>query len=123
MSRYINRPYLNTYLSLGKFVEVFLGRINADKNILSYLEIKQIKSSKIQISIIEHYDEGCLDWVDIYGFSYVRPYEECERIEFSNTEKAIEFIQMRFQLKEIKFMNQGIIQEEYKDLLTLEGRT
>jgi len=123
MGRYISRQSLSTYLNLGKIIEVFLGRINDNKKILSYLEIKNIASDKIQLSTIEHYDEGSLDWLDIYDFSYVDPDGNHNKIEFDNIEEAIDFIQVKFQLKEIKFVNEGIIQDEYKDLLISEGQS
>ena len=122
MGRYIDKQQINTYLNLGKTIEVFLGRINIDRAVLSYLELTKTKNNKIQLTIFEHYDEGNLNWLDIYDFSYIDPDEEFETIEFDDIENAIEEIKARFQLNEVKFVNQGVIQDEYKDLLKLEGR-
>ena len=122
MGRYIDKQQINTYLNLGKTIEVFLGRINIDRTVLSYLELTKTKNTKIQLTIFEHYDEGNLNWLDIYDFSYIDPDEEFETIEFDDVENAIEEIKARFQLDEVKFVNQGVIQDEYRDLLNLEGR-
>ena len=100
MGRYIDRHTIDTYLNLGKTLEVFLGRINSDKTILSYLELIKNADDKIQVTLIEHYDEGNLNFLDIYDFSYVDSDAEFLTMKFDNVEKAIEGIKTRFQLVE-----------------------
>jgi hypothetical protein len=122
MARYIDQQLVKTYLNLGKTIEVFLGRKNIDKTILSYLELIKTTNSKVQVTIIESYDEGNLNWLDIYEFSHINEDDEFEKIEFDNIENAIEGIKAKFQLNEVKFVTQGMIQVDYEDLLKLEGR-
>lgn len=121
MGRYIGRQLIDTYLNLGKTIEVFLGRINVDKTIISYLELTKNTDNKIQVTLYDHYDEGDLNWLDIYDFSYVDIDEEFEVMQFDNIENTIEGIKTRFQLNEVKFVNQGVSQDEYSDLLKSEG--
>ncbi len=123
MGRYLNKQQAKSYLDLGKTLEVFLGRVHIDKGIISYLEINKALDDKIEVTIYDHYDEGNLEWLDVYSFSYVDSDEDFEILQFDNIAELIETIQLRFHLSEIKFVNQGIIQDEYKDLLELEGKT
>jgi hypothetical protein len=123
MGRYIDKQLIGTYLNLGKTIEVFLGRINIDKTVISYLELTKNTDNKIQVKLYDHFDEGDLNWLDIYDFSYVDEDEEFEVMQFDNIETTIEGIKTRFQINEVKFVNSGIIQDEYSDLLKSEGRT
>jgi len=122
MSKYLDEQEVNTYLNLGRAVEVFLGRINEDKEVISYLTLSKTKEDKINVTYIEHYDEGSLEFLDLYAFSYVDPDMNCEANHFDSTEIAIKYIQERFQLNKIHFVNEGIIQDEYAELLKSEGR-
>ena len=122
MARYIDEQLINNYLNLGKTIEVFLGRINIDKTVLSYLEFTKTNSSKVQVTIIESYDEGNLNWLDIYDFSHINQDDEFEIIEFNSVDSAIEGVKAKFQLDELKFVTQGMIQVEYEDLLKSEER-
>ena len=122
MARYIEELLINNYLNLGKTIEVFLGRINIDKTVLSYLEFTKTNSSKVQVTIIESYDEGNLNWLDIYDFSHFNQDDEFEIIEFDSVDNAIEGVKAKFKLDELKFVTQGMIQVEYEDLLKSEGR-
>ena len=122
MARYIEELLINNYLNLGKTIEVFLGRINIDKTVLSYLEFTKTNSSKVQVTIIESYDEGNLNWLDIYDFSHINQDDEFEIIEFDSVDNAIEGVKAKFKLDELKFVTQGMIQVEYEDLLKSEGR-
>ena len=123
MGRYLNNQQAKSYLDLGKTIEVFLGRVHSDKGIISYLEINKSQDNKLEVTIYDHYDEGSLELLDVYSFSYFDSEEDFEILQFDNIEELIETIQLRFQLSEIKFVNRGIIQDEYKDLLELEGKT
>jgi hypothetical protein len=123
MRKYLDENEVNTHLNLGRTVEVFLGRINEDKEIISYLTLSKTKEQKIEVTYIEHYDEGNLEFLDLYSFSYVDPDMDFETNHFDNTEKAIKYIKERFRLGKINFVNAGIIQDEYAELLKAEGHS
>lgn len=120
MRRYLNQTETNTHLNLGKTIEVFLGRILDDKNIISYLGLTK-ENDKIKVERIDHYDEGSLDFIDLYAFSYVDPNMEFETNNFNNINETVEFIRTKFNITEVKFLNAGIIQDEYADLIKSEG--
>jgi hypothetical protein len=123
MRKYLDEKEVNTLLNLGKTVEVFLGRINEDKEVIGYLTLSKTKEEKIEVIYIQHYDDGNLEFLDLYSFSYVDPDMDFETNYFDNTEKAIKYIQERFLLGKINFVNAGIIQVEYAELLKSEGHS
>jgi hypothetical protein len=123
MGRYLDNQTVKTYLNLGKTIEVFLGRISDNREIISFLEFKKTNTNNIEVTYIEVYDEGNLEFLDLYSFSFVDPDMNFEKFNFENIDSAIEFIRDKFKLNEIKFVNAGIIQDEYADLLKSEGRS
>jgi hypothetical protein len=123
MRRYLDSNEANTYLNLGRTIEVFLGRIMEDKEVISYLTLLRKADGHIEMQLIDHYDEGNLEYTDIYDFSYVDPDMSFETINFGNLEQCKDFIRKRFHLDEIGFVNAGLCQEEYADLIKEEGST
>lgn len=123
MKKYIDKQTVSTYLNLGKTIEVFLGRISNDKSIICYLDIVRTKDTDIELTYYEVYDEGNLEFLDLYSFSSVDPDMDFETYRFDHIDRVIEFIHERFKVTEIKFVNAGIIQNEYEDLLISEGRS
>jgi hypothetical protein len=122
MTKYLDRQTVNTYLNLGRTIEVFLGRICENKQIIRYLSFEKLSNGKIEVTLLEHYDEGNIDLLDIYSFTYVDPDMDFKTFLFDNIDNAIDFISDEFSLNEIKFINAGMIQDEYAELLKFEGR-
>jgi len=121
MSRYLIKEEIITLLNLGKPVEAFLGRLSDDEEILTWISLEKSKENQIVLNINEVYDEGSLDYLDIYDFSFVDSDMDFETLEFADLENAIEFIKDRFKFTECKFLTKGVIQDEYKKLLLTEG--
>ncbi|UFH52192.1 hypothetical protein [Spirosoma sp. KNUC1025] len=120
MARYLDKQALQAKLNFGKEVEVFLGRDNEDKNIISFLVLRK-QNEKIGIYHYQCFDEGGLDYLDIYSFSEVEEKDTYQVLELDSIEDAVEFIKTQYSLVEVRFVNQGVSQEEYKDLLQSEG--
>ena len=119
MRRYLILPEVESALNRGKSVEVFLGRINEDPEIISWLSIE--KSGRyIVVTQYDVYDEGDVEFIDIYSFSYVDPDMDFEEYSFDDLDEAVAFIKTRFNLNEINIVNAGVVQEEYRDLLIRE---
>jgi hypothetical protein len=121
MRRYLDKAEAKSYLNAGKTIEVFLGRANEDKEIISYLSILKTKDNLYRLHIIEQFDEGDLNYTDVYSFSFVDPDMEFPTHFFDNFQILEQFISESFGLVEIKFVNSGIIQSEYEDLLKSES--
>ena len=122
MSEYLDKQTVKTYLNLGKTIEIFLGRISEDKEIISYLDLQKTKSGELELTYYELYDEGSLEYLDLYSFSFVDPDMNFETYNFENIDLVIEFIRDRYKINDIKFVNAGLIQDEYRELLKSEGR-
>ena len=120
MSKYLDSQTVDAYLNLGKTIEVFLGRISDDNEIISYLDLQKTKSGDLQVTYYEHYDEGSLDILDLYSFSFVDPDMNFENYTFQNIDLVTEYIRNRYKLNEVKFVNVGVIQNEYEELLKSE---
>ncbi|MBF9252620.1 hypothetical protein I2I11_04895 [Pontibacter sp. 172403-2] len=121
MTRYLIEDEIITLLNLGKPVEAFIGRISDDQEILTWIGLEKSNENHVLLNIYEVFDEGNLDYVDIYDFSYVDPDLEFETTEFSDFAGTIQFIKERFKLNEINFLTKGGIQDEYKKLILAEG--
>ena len=122
MGKYLNKQELKTILNLGKTVEVFLGRIHEDPQILTHLAVSKTDNNNLKVVIIDSYDEGNSEFTDIYEFSFVNPDMDFETHNFEDIDKTIDFIKAKFKLNEIKFINEGICQDEYVELLNSEGQ-
>lgn len=120
MERHLKIDAANLYLNLGKTIEVFLGRVHEDKRIITYLLLTKA-GTKIKVRVCDHYDEGSLECIDIYAFSYVEPDLDFEIYYMNNLEEIIEFIQLRFQQQTVNFVNWGKSQHEYEDMLLTES--
>lgn len=122
MIQYLTQQEAGTLLNLGKTIEVFLGRNSEDKEIVSWIGLQNSKNNRVEVSYYEVYDEGSLDWLDLYAFSFLDPDMDFETKKFNNVEEAINHIKEKYNLPEPKFLNRGGIQDEYKKLLISEGR-
>jgi hypothetical protein len=120
MGRYLKIDAANLYLNLGKTIEVFLGRIRDDKKIITYLLLTKL-GTKIKVQMIDHYDEGSFECIDIYAFPYVNPDQGFETYYMNSLEELIEFIQLKFHPHAVNFVNWGKSQHEYEDLLLTES--
>ena len=75
----------------------------------------------IETKLFDHYDEGDLNYTDIYDFSYVDPDMNFETNTFESIDQCVEFIQTKFHINHIRFVNEGISQDEYADFIRNEG--
>ncbi|MBR8533929.1 hypothetical protein KDU71_00020 [Carboxylicivirga sediminis] len=117
MRRYLNKEEVETYLNRGKIIEVFLGKVCDNEDVLSYLSISKESNDKIEVEIIEIFDEGSTEYLDLYSFSTVDPDMEFERKVFKDIEELTEWIEKRYGVEKAKYCNSGIIQDEYLDYL------
>ncbi|KAA5539653.1 hypothetical protein [Adhaeribacter rhizoryzae] len=122
MTRYLTEQEIGTLLNLSKTIEVFFGRNKEDNEIISWVDLQKGKNNRIQVNYYEVYDEGSLDWLDLYAFSFVDPDKYFETEEFKNIEDAVKHIKEKYNMPEPKFLNRGGIQDEYEKLLIAEGR-
>jgi len=100
----------------------FLEKISDDNEIISWIDLQKTKDDRVIVTYYEVFDEGNLDWLDLYASSFVDPDMDFETNEFDTIEEATNYIKEKYQLTEPKFLIRGRIQTEYEKLLISEGR-
>lgn len=116
---YLDDRQLTSYLSLSKSVEQWLGVLSQDDyTIVRWVRIDREKNGNYNVSYFEVFDEGNVEFLDVYEFSAVDPDEPYGKIDtFSNYDEALSFSFDVYNCKNDKFVNAGLIQQEYKQYI------
>ncbi|MCU7807131.1 MAG: hypothetical protein KZQ73_04570 [Candidatus Thiodiazotropha sp. (ex Semelilucina semeliformis)] len=109
--RYLTIQEARETLRRGKSVEIFLGgfEFNSEKCIrwASFIE----DSSGIIGNLWESYDQGSTTYIDVYTFdSPSGEYDEPVKVVHSS---SLENAAKELGVSDLKFVNQGVIQDEY----------
>ncbi len=120
MTKYLDEVTAATYLRLGKTIEIFLGRSFEDNEILNFIEINNDNRDAVSVTLLQVFDEGSLEYLDLYSFSYVDPDMDFETYTFPDFSSAKKYIKEKFELQEFTFLPQGGSQAEYERLLLKE---
>ncbi|WP_316766505.1 hypothetical protein [Pedobacter frigiditerrae] len=120
--KYLQFEQLKNNLNIGKPVEQWIGHaIEKDYVVLKWIRIEKENDEFYGVVYTECFDEGDGDFLDIYEFSTIDPDESFGIINtFSTVDKAIEFALNEYGASINKFVNSGMIQDEY--LLYLKNR-
>lgn len=115
MSNYLTQAQLESSLNVGKGIEQWLGYYKEDgKAILKWVRIYPEKRNQYTVIYVECYDQGNLEFLDIYAFTVVDPDEPYGVINtFSSTEEAIAFSITEYGALKDRFVGDGKIQKEY----------
>lgn len=115
---YLSSEQLKAALSLGKTVEQWLNIVHEeDYDVLRWLSIEKEKNGQYSVSYFEVFDEGNEDFLDVYEFSYLDPDVPCIIDYFDNYKQALTHCIEHYHCQENKFVNAGMIQEEYSNYL------
>lgn len=117
--RYLQIDQLRTNLSLCKTVEQWLGVFHhEDYAVIKLISIEYEKDDTYVVNYFEIFDEGSEHFMDVYEFSAVDP-DNADRISktFRTYEEALEFSIEKYGCRIDKFVNQGVVQSEYRDYL------
>jgi len=120
---YIQNGQLATHLSLGKSVEQWLGATTqGDYSVIRWIGIDKGEDGAYRVSYCEKFDDGSEDFLDVYEFEDVDPdlpngREEC----FPTYDEALVFCRERYQCRDEKYVNRGMVQEEYRLYLLSSG--
>lgn len=114
--RYLTEIEITTLLNLGRTLELFLGPSRDDNNVINWIGICKGTQGTIELSTYSVFDEGDIEHLDLYSFSSVDPDSDFETIEFPSLESALTFIRDKYRLTALRFVNRGMIQDEYKTL-------
>jgi hypothetical protein len=121
---YLDAEQLKSSLSLGKPVEQWLGNEETEEyTVLKWLRVEKEPDGKYTVIYIECFDEGNDDFVDIYEFSALDPDSPFGVINsFSSIADAIGFSIENYGASSLKFVAEGMIQEEYIKYLNIKNR-
>lgn len=109
---------LRDNLSLGRSVEQWLGpAIFPDYVTLRTLTISKERDSTYTTSYVEYFDDGHEDFTDIDAFSYLHPDEPELLNNFDTVDEALQFVLTSYNATPDKFVNTGMLQDEYRDYL------
>jgi hypothetical protein len=117
--KYLADIEIRTLTNLGKTLEIFLGPTD-NGEIINWISLSKRKNGQIEVSTHSVFDEGDIDHLDIYSFTPVDPDNYFETREFSTLDQALTFLRNNYKLTELRFVNQGVTQDEYK-LLKKKG--
>ena len=121
--KYLSEELLLQYLKLGKPVEQWLGSENrSDYTIIKWLRIEREKNGNYSVVFFEAFDEGNEDFLDIYEFSSTDPDIPYGKIDsFEDSNEALVYTLVEYGCKKDRFVNAGMIQEEYREYLSSKG--
>ena len=92
-----------------------MARNDKGDTIIKWLTIESEKNGTYRVTYFEVLDEGNEDFLDIYEFSAFDPDLPFGKSESLATgEGALEFSRQRYGCRDDKFVNVGLIQEEYR---------
>src|SRR5689334_8801684 len=112
--KYLTEIEIRTLINLGKTLEMFFGQTADNSEIINWVSLSNLKTGQIEVSIHSVFDEGDIDNLDIYSFTPVDSDNYFETKEFSTLDEALKFLRDNYQLIDLRFVNQGVIQDEYK---------
>lgn len=114
--KYLSEIEIRTLINLGKTLEIFLGPQIDNNEIINWLSLTKNKAGEVELSTHSVFDDGDIDNLDIYSFELVDPDEDYQTKEFSTVDEAMTYIREFHKLTDLRFLNQGVIQDEYKKL-------
>lgn len=123
MGRYLTESDARLALRQGRTIEQWLGhRIDHDSRFLQWLSISAERSGKYLVTILDVWDEGTEDFMDIVEFAALdtdQPYGRSE--EFASAEEALVHATSVLNASPTAFVNSGMIEDEYRDFIKREG--
>jgi hypothetical protein len=119
MNRYLTQEQLSSNLNMGKPIEQWLPHLKKeDYTIIKWLRIDRERDNTFIVAYFEAFDEGNETFFDVYEFSTLDPDKPYGQLSaFKNAIDAISFCIQNYGAKENKFVNNGMIQEEYAEYL------
>jgi hypothetical protein len=116
---YLDKEQLITALRLGRSVEQWIGVTNhPDFVILNWIRIDQEKNGTFSVSSFKVFDDGNLDLLDIYEFEPYDPdYPFAIINNFLTYQQVFSFCEETYKCRGDRYVNAGMIQEEYRQYL------
>lgn len=124
--RYLQADEVAAALRRGKGVECFLGRCSRDgKPGIRWISL-HASGQSIELRVYDSADVGRPDYLDIYEFGPLDPALELgsadETLSFSDLQSCLDALSARFPTATSRFVNEGVIQDEYAEFLSQAQR-
>jgi hypothetical protein len=115
--RYLGDLDVKMNLAAGRDVEQLLPeRYEMNQLIIRYISLERNRSNGWTTRLCEVFDNGNPDFIDIYEFEAVDPdFPFGEEWIFDSIEGAITFAKENFGAASDRYVNRGLIQDEYKE--------
>jgi len=121
--RYLIYEQIRANLSIGKPVEQWLPpKVHPNYVELRTLTINKERDSSYTTSYIEYFDDGNDNFTDIYAFTFRNPDEPEVSNNFDSIDEALQFALGNYNATPDKFVNAGMLQDEYKDYLKTKDK-
>jgi hypothetical protein len=115
--RYLTNGYLRTALRQGKSIEQFLGGSGSSEHkTIRWLGIRSNDNS-FCLTFYEAIDEGSESFHDLYEFTCEPPDEDPPEYFFATIEEALEYSASTFGASRSRWVNAGVVQDDYADYL------
>jgi hypothetical protein len=121
--RYLSETYAVGVAQTGSVIEQFLTpREESNYRVLRWVRVKKNRDGTYSVSRYEAFDEGHLDYLDLYAFSFVDPDSPCEESAgLPSINAAMKVAEEKFGADRRKYVNEGVIQDEYADFPGLKN--
>ena len=122
MTRYLAPPFIQGSISRGRSVEQFLGGyMDGDEPALRWVEIRP-EPNGVALLLHQVYDEGDEDFLDVYDFTDLDGESDegdgpAAEHHLPTLEDALSLAGELYGADPGRFVNEGMIQDEYRDYL------
>ncbi len=115
--RFVDKNDLASILNSGRSIEQMLGLFDRDGfRIVNFIRIDREKDGEFSMAFFEVIDEGSRDFLDVYEFSPYDPDSPYGSISKAGSPEEIIDMAVKIGASPERFVNAGVIQDEYKDL-------
>ncbi|HEY0018877.1 MAG TPA: hypothetical protein VGC13_21430 [Longimicrobium sp.] len=123
-TRYLILPFIRTALNRGACVEQFLGGFDdGGEPAIRWITLCQ-EEDAVVLSLHEAYDQGDESFWDVYDFTPLTEYDEDDAAgehRLPTVEEAIALAVERYGASPDRFVNGGVVQDEYGDYVKRRG--
>jgi len=115
MRRYLTLSEAKLALNRGKNIEQFLGGYLVGTTLAIRYVVIRSDGERLIANVFECFEPEHSGFYDVGEFQNVEPDIDPEDFAFDSLEEAISFLKFRNGIDANKFVNQGLVCEEYKD--------
>lgn len=117
LQRYLYDLDVTGNLSAGRDVEQLLpDRYELDQRVIRFVSIEQANLNAWRVRLCEVFDNGAPGFIDVYEFEAVDPdHPFGTEWTFDSVDGALRFARDVLRTSQGRYVNQGLIQDEYKD--------